>query len=70
VASEAVSKEEKPVEIEVIKSWCKGCAICVEYCPKDVLEMQDGVAVAVKPEDCNRCQLCDMRCPDFAINVR
>ena len=70
MVSQAAQGEEKPVEIEIITGWCKGCAICVEFCPKDVLEMQGGVAVAPRPEDCNRCQLCDMRCPDFAINVR
>jgi 2-oxoglutarate ferredoxin oxidoreductase subunit delta len=70
MSSEAPSKQETPVEIEVVKAWCKGCAICVEFCPTDVLEMQNGIAAVVKPEDCTRCQLCDMRCPDFAINVR
>ena len=71
MASEAAGKKnEGPAEIEVIKAWCKGCGICVEFCPKDVLEMNDGLAVVKKPEDCNRCQLCDFRCPDFAITVR
>ena len=66
----AKRKNEAPAEIEIVRSWCKSCAICVEFCPKDVLEMQDGYPVAVRPEECNRCNLCDARCPDFAIYVR
>jgi len=58
------------VTIEINDNWCKGCAICVEFCPKDVLAMQDGYPVVVDLAACNRCQLCDIRCPDFAITVK
>jgi 2-oxoglutarate ferredoxin oxidoreductase subunit delta len=52
------------------RDWCKGCGICVELCPKKVLELdeQDKV-VAVRPQDCICCKLCELRCPDFAIEV-
>ena len=56
-----------PVEIK--ESWCKGCAICVEFCPQDVLVMEKGVAKVVQPDACTRCGLCELRCPDFAIIV-
>ncbi len=73
--SETKDKEEKqepetPPEIEIVKSLCKGCAICVEFCPKDVLAMEGSLPVVVNLEACNRCQLCDIRCPDFAITVK
>ncbi|MBI5826667.1 MAG: tungsten formylmethanofuran dehydrogenase [Deltaproteobacteria bacterium] len=46
-----------------------GCSICVDFCPTNVLEMR-GTVVAVKDlAACTRCQLCDLRCPDFAIQV-
>ena len=40
------------------RDWCKGCGICVELCPKKVLELdeQDKV-VAVRPQDCICCKL-------------
>lgn len=67
---EKKEKPETPPEIEIVKSWCKSCAICVEFCPKDVLAMEDGYPVVIDRDSCNRCQLCDARCPDFAIYVR
>ncbi|MBF0378986.1 MAG: ferredoxin family protein [Desulfamplus sp.] len=52
------------------RDWCKGCGICVHFCPKKVLEIdsQEKV-VAVRPEDCICCKLCELRCPDLAIEV-
>lgn len=52
------------------RDWCKGCGICVAFCPKKVLELdRKDKAVAARPEDCICCKLCELRCPDFAIEV-
>jgi len=52
------------------RDWCKGCGICVEFCPRKVLELDtEDKAVAVRPEDCICCRLCELRCPDLAIQV-
>ena len=63
-------ENEAPPVIEINAEWCKGCAICIEYCPQDVLALEGGIAVVVNLDDCNRCQLCDYRCPDYAITVK
>ncbi len=58
------------VTIEVNDAWCKGCAICVEFCPKHVLHMTalDKVEVTAI-EACTKCLRCEQLCPDFAIVV-
>ncbi len=57
-------------EHRIRMDWCKGCGICVAFCPKSVLELdaQDKVSVA-RAEDCICCRLCELRCPDMAIEV-
>jgi NAD-dependent dihydropyrimidine dehydrogenase PreA subunit len=60
---------EDKIRIDINESWCKACEICVEVCPRDVLEMRDFVAKVVDLENCTGCQLCEQLCPDFAIVV-
>ncbi|MFQ5961409.1 MAG: ferredoxin family protein [Candidatus Methylomirabilales bacterium] len=58
------------VTIKVLEEWCKGCDICVEVCKKHCLAMDfRGKVKVVNLETCNRCLLCDLLCPDFAISV-
>jgi len=63
-------KKKKLARIDIREEWCKGCEICVELCPKHVFIMRNNLPVVVDLAACNRCMLCEMRCPDFALTVR
>ena len=73
----AVKKHKKSVKlIEINKNYCKGCDICIEFCPTDVFEKSGKlnrkgyyVPDVVHIEDCNGCRICDLLCPDFAIVI-
>jgi 2-oxoglutarate ferredoxin oxidoreductase subunit delta len=64
-------KKKKTEAIVIRKDLCKGCGICVAFCPTHVLELGDDEKAEVKRlEDCTGCGLCEMRCPDLAIEVK
>jgi len=56
--------------------WCKGCHICVEVCPRDVLGIDEASFVRgfhpvsiLRQENCTGCRQCELLCPDLAISV-
>jgi 2-oxoglutarate ferredoxin oxidoreductase subunit delta len=58
-------------QVIVFANWCKGCGICVAFCPTGVLVLDDDDhQVVVYPEKCTACHWCDTHCPDLAIVVK
>ena len=62
--------------IEINKERCKGCHMCIDVCPKNILVVaeeynQKGYAfVRVSDMDaCTGCALCAEMCPDICITV-
>lgn len=60
----------------IIHRYCKGCAICVHLCPKKVLAISDKLNEYGNPypevcnfNACSVCRLCELHCPDFAIDI-
>lgn len=62
--------EYRESQLSVNDKWCKGCGICVQYCPKKVLEISHGKVRINDLKECIRCRLCEQRCPDYAIFFR
>jgi 2-oxoglutarate ferredoxin oxidoreductase subunit delta len=64
-------------EIHLIVERCKGCELCVAYCPRDVLEMSDVFNAkgyhppqVLDKQACVACGLCELLCPEFAIFIK
>jgi 2-oxoglutarate ferredoxin oxidoreductase subunit delta len=58
-------------QVVIFGLWCKGCGLCVEFCPTGVLALgEDDRPVVVQPEKCTACHWCDTHCPDLAIVVK
>lgn len=60
----------------IIHQYCKGCALCVHLCPKKVLVLGDNhneygnlYPVVHSLDTCIVCRLCELHCPDFAIDI-
>ena len=51
-------------------SWCKGCGICVAFCPREALELMNGKVHLKDADSCVLCGMCEMRCHDYAIYLK
>lgn len=63
-------------EVHLILERCKGCKLCIELCPQEVLRLSDGLndkgyhypqIAPGKESSCVHCEFCAMICPEFAI---
>ena len=62
--------------VNIREDRCKGCAFCVEFCPRDVLALSQRYNMkgyhppdVVDADACTGCHLCEIICPEFAIGV-
>ncbi|MCW4038213.1 MAG: 4Fe-4S binding protein [Candidatus Bathyarchaeota archaeon] len=63
----SANENQKPA---INRDWCKGCGICIEFCPTKALAWDDVEKIILAhPEKCTSCGLCELRCPDLAIEL-
>ena len=62
--------------VEILWERCKGCGFCVEFCPRNVLELSTEFNLKGyhpprmrEPDLCVACGFCEMICPEFAIYI-
>lgn len=51
-------------------AWCKGCGICVAFCPGKALALIGDKAALTDEASCVLCGQCEKRCPDYAIYIK
>ena len=62
--------------VVVDEAYCKGCELCVDACPQDVLGLAEAriTAKGYHPAEliaagCTGCGICAVVCPESAIEV-
>ena len=62
--------------IEIDQELCKGCEICIFFCPKGVISLSDKLnasgylpAIFDGNSECTGCATCAVVCPEVAIEV-
>ncbi len=67
----------KAVTVTIDRDRCKGCELCISFCPADVLALSDRdfnaagyrPAVVARAEACTGCAHCARMCPEAAISI-
>lgn len=63
-------------QVYLIPDRCKGCELCIQFCPQGVLEASCEMnakgyhypaIVPGKENACVHCEFCTLICPEFAI---
>jgi 2-oxoglutarate ferredoxin oxidoreductase subunit delta len=66
-----MAKKKGETRVKIYQDWCKGCGICITFCPSGVLKFnKQGKAEVAHEEECINCGFCEIHCPDFAILVQ
>jgi 2-oxoglutarate ferredoxin oxidoreductase subunit delta len=63
--------EDTVAQVALDLDLCKACGICIDLCPEEVYDRDKlGYPLVARADDCTSCLLCELHCPDFAIEVQ
>jgi len=69
-------KNDKESKVRIEISLCKGCGICIKFCPEDIFQRskkttEKGIEVPniINDSECIECGMCELLCPELAIDV-
>jgi NAD-dependent dihydropyrimidine dehydrogenase PreA subunit len=49
---------------------CTGCGKCLEVCPHQVFDLENGKSVIIDKDQCMECGACAKNCPFNALEVK
>ena len=49
---------------------CLGCGKCLDVCPQNVFDFNNGKAIIIDKDACIECGACMMNCPGTALQVK
>lgn len=69
-------RRNKEYSLIIYEDLCKGCGICVWFCPSKVLSLSEGMnkrgyhfVKLIDESRCTACKICELVCPDFSIGL-
>lgn len=74
----ATATQRKSNYVVIDSERCKGCHLCIAFCPKGVLKPASQInrmgytpaeVNEKKTRECTGCGICALMCPDVAVTV-
>jgi len=69
-----MAKVKKGSQLKIRKDSCKGCGLCISFCPEKALRLSKdynlkGSHYVEWIGDCKFCGMCYVVCPDYVIEI-
>jgi 2-oxoglutarate ferredoxin oxidoreductase subunit delta len=76
VTDKQASTKQVKGTIIISSEMCKGCELCISFCPKSAIKLSEKLNAAGYPNavftengQCTGCAICALVCPEVAIEV-